>query len=87
LDYIVKNDKSLIVNLGSENGCSVSEMIDAARRITGKPIPVKVSGRRAGDPEKLTASSALAKELLGWEAMHSDIDTIISTSWNAYSER
>ena len=86
LDYIVKNNKSLIVNLGSETGCSVAEVIETARRITGKPIPVKMTGRRSGDPAKLYASSALARELLGWQARYSDMETLIKTSWKAYSK-
>jgi UDP-glucose 4-epimerase len=86
LDYISKNDKSITVNLGSETGISVLEIIEAARRITGKPIPALVVGRRAGDPAKLTASSALARELLGWTARHSDPDTLIKTSWEAYQK-
>jgi UDP-glucose 4-epimerase len=84
LDYICKNDKSLLVNLGSENGLSVKEIVEAARRITGKSIPAKFVGRRPGDPAKVTASSQLARELLGWKPQYSDIDTILTTSWEAY---
>jgi len=84
LDYISKNNKSLIVNLGSETGCSVKEVLETARRVTGKPIPSKIVGRRAGDPAKLTASSALARELLGWQAKYSDMETLIRTSWEVY---
>jgi UDP-glucose 4-epimerase len=84
LDYISKNHKSLIVNLGSETGCSVTEVLETARRVTGRSIPAKIVGRRPGDPAKLTASSALARELLGWEAKYSDMETLIKTSWNVY---
>jgi UDP-glucose 4-epimerase len=84
LDYISKNHKSLIVNLGSEKGYSVTEVLETARRVTGRPIPAKIVGRRSGDPAKLTASSALARELLGWEAKYSDMETLIKTSWNVY---
>ncbi|MDR1249672.1 MAG: UDP-glucose 4-epimerase GalE [Treponema sp.] len=84
LDYLVKNDRSVTVNLGSGVGLSVLEIIEAARRITGKPIPAVVVGRRPGDPAKLTASSALARELLNWTAQYSDLDTLIKTSWDAY---
>jgi UDP-glucose 4-epimerase len=86
LDYIGANDRSITVNLGSETGISVLEIIEAARRITGKPIPAAVVGRRPGDPAKLTASSALAHELLGWTARCSDPDTLIKTSWDAYQK-
>ncbi|MDR0474785.1 MAG: UDP-glucose 4-epimerase GalE [Treponema sp.] len=84
LDYISKNDKSLTVNLGSETGSSVREILDAARRISGKPIPSKVAGRRPGDPARLTASSKLARELLGWKPQYSDVDTLLKTTLKAY---
>jgi len=84
LDYIIKNNKSVTVNLGSEQGFSVTEVIEASRRITGKPIPAKITGRRSGDPAKLSASCALAFELFGWKARYSDLETIIKTSWNVY---
>jgi UDP-glucose 4-epimerase len=84
LDYIAKNGKSVTVNLGSETGSSVTEVLETARRITGKPIPSRVTGRRPGDPAKLTASAALARELLGWTAEHSNLETLIGTSWEVY---
>jgi UDP-glucose 4-epimerase len=84
LDYIVKNDKSLVVNLGSETGYSVKEVLQTARKITGKPIPHKIAGRRSGDSVKLTSSGCLAKELLGWKAKYSDMETLIKTSWSVY---
>jgi UDP-glucose 4-epimerase len=84
LDYVGKNGKSITVNLGSETGSSVMEVLETARRITGKPIPSRVAGRRPGDPAKLTASAALARELLGWKTEHSSLETLIGTSWEAY---
>ena len=84
LEYITKNDKSITVNLGSGKGYSVTEVLETARKVTGQPIPAKVTGRRSGDPAGLYASSALANELLGWKAIHSDIETLIKTSWEAY---
>jgi UDP-glucose 4-epimerase len=86
LDYISKNDKSLTINLGSETGTTVLEILEAARRITGRPIPSNITGRRSGDPGVLTASSKLAKELLGWKADHSDIDSIIKSTWEVYKK-
>ncbi|MDR0600089.1 MAG: UDP-glucose 4-epimerase GalE [Treponema sp.] len=84
LEYIAKNGESLTVNLGSETGSSVQEVLETARRLTGQPIPSRVVGRRPGDPAKLTASAALARELLGWKARHSDLETLIKTSWEVY---
>jgi UDP-glucose 4-epimerase len=86
LDYIAAHDESLVVNLGSENGVSVQEMIDAARRITDRKIAVQTAPRRAGDPATLTASSRLAFEKLGWKAQYSDIDTLITTTWQVDNE-
>ncbi len=84
LDWISKNDKSLVVNLGSDSGLSVLELLAEARRVTGKAIPAEMVGRRPGDPAGLVASSALAGELLGWKARDSDVGTLIASSWTAY---
>ena len=84
LHYINDDNKSLTVNLGSENGISVKEMIDVSRKISGKEIPSEIVARRAGDPAKLVASSALAKNKLNWVPQYSDVETLIKTSWNAY---
>ncbi len=82
---LVEEPRSFAVNLGSERGLSVLEILEAARRITGHPIPAVMTGRRPGDPAKLVASSATAKKLLGWEAKHSDLASLIATSWRAYA--
>lgn len=84
LDYISRNGESLKVNLGSENGVTVKEMLEVARRITGKSIPAEIVGRRAGDPACLYATSAYAREKLGWVPKYSDVDTLVSSTWNAY---
>ncbi|MDR2553700.1 MAG: UDP-glucose 4-epimerase GalE [Treponema sp.] len=86
LEYIVQNNKSITVNLGSEAGSSVLEVLETARRITGRPIPSRIAGRRPGDPAKLTASAGLARSLLGWKAEHSDLETLVRTSWEAYQK-
>lgn len=84
LEYIAKNKKSLTLNLGTGKGITVTEMLEATRRITGKEIPAEYVGRRAGDPAQLTASSKLAKEVLGWEPKYSDVDTLIKSTYDAY---
>jgi len=86
LRYMMNTDKSLTVNLGSEQGISVLQMIETARRITGKPIPAEIVGRRPGDPAKLVASATLAGKLLGWKARFSNVDTLIRTAWNVYNQ-
>lgn len=86
LEYIAKNDKSLTVNLGSEKGTTVTEMVEAARRITGKPIPADYAERRPGDPASLVASAKYAAEVLGWKAQYSDVDTLLETTYKAYNK-
>ncbi len=84
LEYIAGNDRSLTVNLGSEQGLSVLEILEAARRLTGREIPAEFVARRPGDPAKLVASSRFAGETLDWKAESSDVETLISSSWNVY---
>lgn len=84
LDYIAKNNTNLKLNLGSEVGTSVKEVIDIARKITGKTIDAKIVERRPGDPSELYATSKQALEILGWKAKYSDMETIIKTTWDAY---
>ncbi|MDR1970968.1 MAG: UDP-glucose 4-epimerase GalE [Treponema sp.] len=84
LEYLAKGGRSLAVNLGTGTGASVLEVLEAARRITGKEIPAKIGPRRPGDPAKLTASSELAAAAIGFRAEHSEIDVIVRTSWEVY---
>lgn len=84
LDALEKTGESFTVNLGSENGLTVKEMLEAARRITGHPIPATIHPRRAGDPATVLATSAKARILLGWEAEESDVDSLISSTWQVY---
>jgi UDP-glucose 4-epimerase len=84
LDYIARNDRSLVVNLGSGEGLSVLDLVEEARRVTGRPVPVEFVGRRPGDPASLVASSALAGELLGWKARESGAGALIASTWEAY---
>ena len=73
---------SNIYNLGSGNGFTVKEMIEAARKVTGHEIPAKVCERRAGDPAKLVASSIKAREELGWQPNLENVEAMISSAWN-----
>lgn len=86
LEYITSKNESLTVNLGSETGTTVTEMVEAARRITGHPIPADYVERRAGDPATLVASAKKAEQLLGWKAKYSDIDTLIDSTYKAYKK-
>lgn len=82
LDYLREGNTSNVFNLGSSHGFSVKEMIDAARQVTGHAIPTEIGQRRAGDPSTLIASSAKAKEVLGWEPQRPEISQIIADAWN-----
>ena len=68
------------LNLGTGRGHSVREVIDAAARVTGRDIPVKIAPRRLGDPPVLVADPGRACALLGWAARHTDLDEIVSTA-------
>ena len=84
LELLEAGDGSMSLNLGSEAGISVMEMLEAARRITGRDIPARLVERRPGDPARLVASAQRARKILGWSARRSDVETLVSTSWNAY---
>ena len=68
------------LNLGSEHGFTVREVIDATQRVTGRPVRVANGSRRAGDPPALVASSRRAREVLGWSAQSSGLDAIIASA-------
>ncbi|MBY0099165.1 UDP-glucose 4-epimerase GalE [Mesobacillus maritimus] len=82
LKYLQIGGESNVFNLGSSQGFSVNEIIEAAREVTGHRIPAIVAERRAGDPSTLIASSAKAKEVLGWEPKRNSIQQIIQDAWN-----
>jgi UDP-glucose-4-epimerase GalE len=73
-------------NLGNERGTSVREVIAAAERITGRPVPAVVGARRAGDPPRLVGSPERIRQQLGWQSRYSDIDTIVATAWRWHQE-
>ncbi|MDT2810814.1 UDP-glucose 4-epimerase GalE [Enterococcus asini] len=82
LEYLKAGNPSDAFNLGSNDGYSVKEMLEAARAVTGKEIPAEVVPRRAGDPAQLVAASEKARNILGWEPAYTDIKDIIRTAWN-----
>lgn len=82
MDYLMNGGESNIFNLGNGVGFTVKEVIDTARKVTGHPIPAKITPRRAGDPAQLIASSEKAKTILGWHPEHADLEEIIATAWN-----
>jgi UDP-glucose 4-epimerase len=85
LAKLEETDASFAVNLGTGRGDTVLEVVAAAERITGRKVAHKIVGRRAGDPAELWASGEKAREVLGWTPKHSDLDTIVRTTWEAYA--
>jgi len=83
-DHLMAGKGNLVVNLGSEEGLSVQQILDTARRITEKEIDAQYVDRRPGDPAKLVASSEMAYKTLGWKAEDSSVETIIETTWKVY---
>ncbi len=78
----ILNERSAIYNLGcGGDGYSVREVIETARRVTGKEIPVRVGPRRAGDPAVLIASSDKIKKDLGWQPRFQDLGLIVESAW------
>ena len=69
-----------VFNLGTGDGYTVREVIDAARRVTGREIVVREEGRRAGDPPELVAANDRARDELGW-APRRDLEAMIADAW------
>lgn len=73
--------RSEFINLGTNRGYSVREVIAAAERVTGRTVPVRVKPRREGDVPVLLASKDKAERVLAWTPRYSDLETIIGTAW------
>jgi len=81
LKRLKEGGESTICNLGNGKGFSVKEVIDIARKVTGREIKAEMSQRREGDPAVLIASSDKAKTQLGWVPKYNSLQTIIETAW------
>lgn len=81
LQRMMKLNVSDDFNLGGGSGFTVKEVIEAVKKITGRPIKIDYAPRRAGDPAVLVADSAKAVKVLGWQIYY-NLDKIISTAWN-----
>lgn len=82
LEHLRSGGASDAFNLGNGSGYSVREVIDAAKRVTGKEIDVEEAGRRPGDPSELVADASKARRVLGWEPEFPGIGEIIRSAWN-----
>jgi UDP-glucose 4-epimerase len=81
LGYLCRGGKSEFLNLGNGHGYSVMEVIEAARRVTGQQIEVRVEPARAGDAARLVADASKAREVLGWEPRHPELESIVRAAW------
>lgn len=87
LKYLIDNGATDVFNLGNGSGFSVKEVIETARKITGKEIKAELSDRRPGDPSSLVGSGAKANKILGWQPAYSNLDDIISHAWQWHQKR
>jgi len=81
LEYLRKGGKSERINLGNGHGYSVLEVIETARRVTGKKIDVKIEPPRSGDPSRLVADASRAHSVLSWRPAYPDLTSILESDW------
>ncbi len=86
LEKLFKTNESGIYNLGNGKGFSVKEVIEKAKKVTGKEFKVEIEARRNGDPSTLIASSEKAIKELGWKPKFNTLDKIIETAWNWHKD-
>jgi UDP-glucose 4-epimerase len=84
---LAKHVEPQAINLGTGNGYSVREVVDAARRVTGMDFKVVEGGRREGDPPVLVAAVDRAKAALGWTAQESSLEQIMASAWHWHRRR
>ncbi|MBD8599175.1 MULTISPECIES: UDP-glucose 4-epimerase GalE [unclassified Pseudomonas] len=82
MQYLLDGGKSDQFNLGNGSGFSVKQVINSARELTGREIPVVTLARRLGDPARLVADASKASQILRWQPGRSDLNTIISDAWS-----
>ena len=82
LKYLLNGGKSEAFNLGNGLGFSIFELLECASRLCGRQIPYTIESRREGDPATLIGDSTKAKQILGWNPLFADIETILSSALN-----
>jgi len=78
---LLEPGSQLQLNLGTGQGHSVHQVLDACRQVTGHPIPATLEARRPGDPAELIADSNLARQILGWSPQYTSLLDIVRTAW------
>ena len=81
LEYLINGGQSDQFNVGTGKGYSNKEIVDAAKKITGKDFTVDYGERREGDPDQLIASPDKIQQMLQWKPQHSSLETILETAW------
>lgn len=81
LKHLIKSNRSDVFNLGTAHGYSNLEILQAAKKVTGRDIPYTIGPRRGGDPDSLVADSTKARTILGWRPKHEDVNDVIATAW------
>jgi UDP-glucose 4-epimerase len=87
LEYLAEGGEPIGLNIGTERGHSVLEVIAACERVTGQKVPVQFGPRRAGDPNALVASAGKLRTVMGWEPQYRSLDQIIETAWRWEQKR
>ncbi len=87
LGHLLDGGETCQINLGTGAGSSVKDVIECARRVTGRPITVRDEPRRQGDPAALVADAGLARQKLNWSPVRSDLQTVISDAWRWHQRR
>jgi|SRR5665213_403546 len=81
LDYLRNGGEATVMNCGYGHGASVREVIASVERVTGRPLPVRESSRRPGDPPWLVADARKIKQVLNWKPRYDDLDEIVRTAY------
>lgn len=87
LKYLLDGGDSEVFNLGNGNGFSVKEVIETAKLVTGREIPIKECDRRPGDPPSLIGSGDKARKILNWQPQYSSLKDILVHSWQWHQQR
>jgi UDP-glucose 4-epimerase len=80
LRHLLEGNGSLTLNLGTGRGTSVLELVHAFARVSGRPVPYEVVGRRSGDVAACWADPSLARQTIGWRARR-DLDAMCTDAW------
>ncbi len=87
LEYLEGGGETTAINLGNSRGHSVREVVEAAKRVTGRDFQVVIGPRRPGDPPALVGSNETAKRVLGWTPQRGEMETILHDAWRWHMKR